>query len=93
VVPLEEKGGEQLGKGVRHLYPREGCFSALLAPPGEPVHRNDVLNVRAAYRFGQQYATAGYLREADVAVSALNALNDQHTEYPLGDVSGSRVMG
>jgi iron complex outermembrane receptor protein len=33
------------------------------------------------------------MREAEVAVSAFNALNDKHKEHPLGDTIGSRVMG
>ncbi|MEW6245605.1 MAG: hypothetical protein AB1555_02720 [Nitrospirota bacterium] len=31
--------------------------------------------------------------EAEVAVSAFNALNDKHKEHPLGDEIGSRVRG
>src|SRR4051794_29385624 len=41
----------------------------------------------------RQKAEAGYLRDAEVAVSAFNALNDTHKEHPLGDTIGSRVMG
>jgi hypothetical protein len=36
---------------------------------------------------------AGYMREAEVAVSVFNALNDRHREHPLGDLIGSRVLG
>ncbi len=33
------------------------------------------------------------MRDAEVAISALNALNDKHKEHPLGDEIGSRIMG
>jgi iron complex outermembrane receptor protein len=33
------------------------------------------------------------MREAEVAISVSNALNDKHKEHPLGDTIGSRVMG
>jgi outer membrane receptor protein involved in Fe transport len=52
-----------------------------------------LLNLRGGYRFWQEKAAAGHLREAEVAVSAFNALNDKHREHPLGDEIGSRVMG
>ncbi|MGE0642906.1 MAG: TonB-dependent receptor plug domain-containing protein [Nitrospira sp.] len=74
-------------------YPIEGFFSLLPTPPDERVHNYDLLNLRGAYRFWQQPATAGYLREAEVAVTAFNALNDSHRQHPLGDLIGSRVMG
>lgn len=74
-------------------YPIEGFFSLLPTPPDERVRRYDLLNLRAAYRFWQQQAAAGYVREAEVAVTAFNALNDTHKEHPLGDTIGSRVMG
>jgi len=35
---------------------------------------------------------AGYLREAEVAISAFNALDDKYNEHPLGDKIGSRVL-
>jgi iron complex outermembrane receptor protein len=41
----------------------------------------------------QEAAAAGYRREAEVAVSVFNALNDTHKEHPLGDLIGSRLMG
>jgi iron complex outermembrane recepter protein len=53
----------------------------------------NLLNLRGGYKFWKQKASAGYLREAEVAVSAFNALNDRHKEHPLGDTIGSRVMG
>jgi outer membrane receptor protein involved in Fe transport len=52
-----------------------------------------LVNLRGGYKFWKQKASAGYLREAEVAVSAFNALNDKHQEHPLGDVISSRVMG
>jgi iron complex outermembrane receptor protein len=33
------------------------------------------------------------MRDAEVAISAFNALNDKHQEYSLGETIGSRVMG
>ncbi|MDR4465877.1 MAG: TonB-dependent receptor [Nitrospira sp.] len=74
-------------------YPIEGFFSLLPTPPDERVSNYNLLNLRAAYRFWQQQAKAGYLRDAEVAVSAFNSLNDKHREHPLGDLIGSRVMG
>ncbi len=60
-----------------------------------PTRRQDsytLLNVRAGYRFWEQKAAAGYLRNAEVAISVFNALNDRHKEHPVGDTIGSRVM-
>ena len=62
-------------------------------PPDTRVGSYNLLNLRGAYRFWQQQAAAGYTREAEVAVSVFNALNDMHKEHPLGDTIGSRVMG
>ncbi|MBH0182736.1 MAG: TonB-dependent receptor [Nitrospira sp.] len=62
-------------------------------PPATQVGSYHLLNLRGAYRFWQQPAGTGYLRDAEVAVSAFNALNDTHKEHPLGDLIGSRVMG
>ncbi|MDH4153830.1 MAG: TonB-dependent receptor [Nitrospira sp.] len=61
--------------------------------PNSRVNGYALLSLRGAYKFWKQKAAGGYLREAEIAVSALNALNDKHTEHPLGDVIGSRVMG
>ncbi|MGQ0810364.1 MAG: TonB-dependent receptor plug domain-containing protein [Nitrospiraceae bacterium] len=61
--------------------------------PSQRVDSYTLLNLRGAYRFWQQKAAAGYMREAEAAVSAFNALNDKHKEHPLGDTIGSRVMG
>lgn len=78
-------------------YPVAATFTAL-APFGVPsidtrVGSYNLLNLRGAYKFWQQKAEAGYMRDAEVAISAFNALNDTHKEHPLGDTIGSRVMG
>jgi iron complex outermembrane recepter protein len=51
-----------------------------------------LLHLRGAYKFWQEKAEAGYVRDAEVAISAYNSLNDTHKEHPLGDTIGSRVM-
>lgn len=78
-------------------YPVAATFTSLapfgvMVPPTR-VGSYNLLNLRGAYRFWQQRAAAGYRREAEVAVSTFNALNDKHKEHPLGDTIGSRVMG
>ncbi len=63
-------------------------FSAplsLVTLPNPNVGAYNLLNLRAGYRFWHE--------KAEVAVSAYNALNDKHQEYPLGETIGSRVMG
>ena len=70
----------------------------ILAPFGATVPNSRVdgytlLNLRGAYKFWKQKAAGGYLRDAEVAISAFNSLNDKHKEHPLGDLIGSRVMG
>ncbi len=79
-------------------YPiNEGTFN--LAPlfgnaiPNRALGSYNLLNLRVAYKFWHEKAEAGYLRDAEVALSAYNALNDTHKEHPLGDTIGSRVMG
>ncbi|HEV8327546.1 MAG TPA: TonB-dependent receptor [Nitrospiraceae bacterium] len=62
-------------------------------PPNERVGSYNLLNLRMGYKFWQQKAEAGYMRDAELAISAFNALNDKHKEHPLGDTIGSRVMG
>ena len=52
--------------------------------PSEHVDSYNLLNLRGAYKFWQQKAEAGYMRDAEVAISAFNALNDEHKEHPLG---------
>jgi iron complex outermembrane receptor protein len=81
-------------------YPIAGSFTAFspLFPPGVTVPSTRVdsynlLNLRVAYKFWHEKAEAGYMRDAEVAISAFNALNDTHKEHPLGDTIGSRVMG
>jgi iron complex outermembrane receptor protein len=81
-------------------YPIAGSFTAFspFFPPGVTVpstrvNSYNLLNVRIGYKFWQQKAEAGYMRDAEVAISAFNALNDTHKEHPLGDTIGSRVMG
>lgn len=81
-------------------YPVSSVFSQFAVfpfngppPPNSHVDSYTLLNLRGAYRFWQQKAVAGYLREAEVAISAFNALNDKHKENPLGDTIGSRVLG
>ncbi len=61
--------------------------------PSDRVGGYNLLNMRAGYRFWQEKAAAGYMRDAEVAVSVFNALNDEHKEHPLGDLIGRRVMG
>ena len=81
-------------------YPVAQTFTALaaipatgvIAPP-EHVGSYNLLSLRGAYKFWQQKAEAGYMRDAEVALSAFSALNDTHKEHPLGDMIGSRVMG
>lgn len=70
-------------------------FSALglVQPPNPLVGSYNLLNMRVGYRFWQQKAAAGYMRDAEVAISVFNALNDEHKEHPLGDTIGRRVMG
>lgn len=55
------------------------------AVPNPNVGSYTLMNVRAGYRFWQN--------RAEFALSAFNALNDQHREHPLGDIISSRVMG
>ncbi len=87
------------GEAVLHYYgaatyPISPAFAGFgVPPPDGRVGSYNLLNLRGGYRFWQQKATAGYMREAEVGVSAFNALNDRHKEYPLGDTIGSRVMG
>ena len=79
-------------------YPIAQSFTLLanipttgVTTPGDRVGSYNLLNLRAGYRFWQQKAAAGYMRDAEVAVSVFNALNDEHKEHPLGDLIGRRV--
>jgi len=79
-------------------YPVNAAFTqfAVLGgfiSPNERVGSYNLLNLRGAYKFWQQKAEAGYMRDAEVAISAFNALNDKHKENPLGDTIGSLVLG
>jgi iron complex outermembrane receptor protein len=76
-------------------YPLNGTFQAfeplLTGPiPDSRVGNYVLLNLRGAYRF-QLESIGG--RNAEVAVTAFNALNDKHREHPLGEKIGSLVMG
>lgn len=66
-------------------------------PPGtvlqqEQVPSYNLLNLRLGYLLWRQQ-TSDYVREAELAISVFNALNDNHREHPLGDLLGTRVMG
>ncbi|MEO6307281.1 MAG: TonB-dependent receptor [Nitrospiraceae bacterium] len=78
-------------------YPVAATFTDLapfgVTAPDPRVGSYNLLNLRGAYKFWQQKAEAGYMRDAEVALSAFSALNDMHKEHPLGDTIGSRVMG
>ena len=81
-------------------YPISSAFATFAAIPGTGVIVPDprvgsynLLNMRVGYRFWQQKAAARYMRDAEVAVSVFNALDDEHKEHPLGDTIGRRVMG
>lgn len=79
---------------IAQSFTRLGAIpGAGITVPGSQVGSYNLLNVRAAYRFWQQKAAAGYMRDAEVAVSVFNALNDEHKEHPLGDLIRRRVMG
>lgn len=78
-------------------YPIASVFSELGAfgviPPTSRVDGYHLLNLRGGYRFWQEQTATGYRREAEVAISVFNALNDNHREHPLGDLLGARIMG
>ena len=79
-----------LGQALTTFAP---FFPPGVTSPSERVGSYNLLNLRGAYKFWQQKAEAGYMRDAEVAISAFNSLNDKHKENPLGDSIGSRVMG
>lgn len=80
-------------------YPLADAFTNL-APffpigtilPEEHVPAYNLLNLRLGYTLWRQQ-TADYVREAELAISVFNALNDNHREHPLGDLLGTRVLG
>ena len=78
-------------------YSINQSFSALapfgVSVPPSRVDSYNLLNLRVGYKFWHEKAEAGYMRDAEVAISAFNALDDRHKEHPLGDTIGSRVMG
>ncbi len=79
-------------------YPISSAFSSLAPLTGEPapnprVGSYTLLNLRGAYRFWEERAPDGHRRQAEVAISVFNALNDRHKEHPLGETIKSRVMG
>lgn len=83
-----------VGAATYPLSPAFFMFSAFgVVPPDPYVESYHLLNLRGAYRFWQEQASAGYRREAELAISVFNALNDTHREHPLGDLLGTRVMG
>ncbi len=67
-------------------------FSPGTVLPQEQVPSYNLLNLRLGYTLWRQQ-TADYMREAELALSVFNALNDNHREHPLGDLLGTRVMG
>ncbi|NGZ95931.1 MAG: hypothetical protein CV089_07335 [Nitrospira sp. WS110] len=80
-------------------YPLADAFTNLAPffPPGtvlpqEQVPAYNLLNLRLGYMVWQQQ-TGDTVREAELALSVFNALNDEHREHPLGDLLGTRVMG
>lgn len=80
-------------------YPLSELFTTLAPffPPGtilpqEQVPSYNLLNLRLGYLLWRQQ-TGDNVREAELAVSVFNALNDTHREHPLGDLLGTRVMG
>lgn len=60
--------------------------------PPEQVPAYNLLNLRFSYLLWREQ-TGDDEREAELAVSVFNALNDEHREHPLGDLLGTRVMG
>ena len=76
-------------------YPLADAFTNLAHEfeiPQERVPSYNLLNLRLGYRIWQEQ-TGDNMREAELALSVFNALNDKHREHPLGDLIGSRVMG
>ncbi len=60
--------------------------------PQEAIPGYHLLNLRFGYLIWEN-SSVEYIREAEVAISVFNALNDTHREHPLGDFLGTRVMG
>jgi iron complex outermembrane receptor protein len=79
-------------------YPQGQAFTSLaqaglITLPDPHVGSYNLLNLRGAYRFWQQKAAAGYMREAELAMSVFNALDDKAKEHPVGEEIGRRIMG
>ncbi len=68
------------------------AFPAGTVLPQEQVPNYNLLNLRFGYLIWRQ-PTKDCIREAELALSVFNALNDEHREHPLGDLLGTRVMG
>lgn len=73
-------------------YAFSSAFPAFLGPgsPDPRVGSYNLLNLRGAYRFAIDFLGG---REAEVAVTAFNALDDKHKEHPLGETIERLVMG
>ena len=67
-------------------------FPAGTVVPAENVRSYNLLNLRLGYLLWRQQS-GDHVREAELAISVFNALNDTHREHPLGDILGTRVMG
>jgi outer membrane receptor protein involved in Fe transport len=99
-VKLNPFSGEVLYHHVgASSYPLADAFTNLAPffPPGtvlpqEQIPAYNLLNLRLGYVLWHQQ-TANHMREAEVAISVFNALNDNHREHPLGDLLGTRVLG
>jgi iron complex outermembrane receptor protein len=79
-----------VGSATYPVRPEFAQFSGLgLIPanaiPNDRVPSYTLLNLRGGYWF--------WNKQAELAVSVYNTLNDRHREYPTGPVIGSRVMG
>ena len=80
------------------IYPPGQSFTTfsqlgLVTLPDPRVGAYNLFNMRGAYKFWKQKASAGYLRDAEIAISVFNALDDKAKEYPLGEEIGRRFMG
>jgi iron complex outermembrane recepter protein len=89
-----------LSRSLLFSYPIGQAFTTFapffppgVTPPSERVGSYNLLSLRGAYKFWHEKTTAGYFREAEVAISAFNSLNDRHRENPVGDTIGSLVLG
>ncbi len=81
---------------VRDLHTVNIPMSTLMKPGCGQDHQraffracSSLLDLRGAPRFWKQQAAGRYLRDAEVAVSDFNALNNKHKEHPLDNTIGS----